>query len=164
LPSIVFDINHTENSALGNLTPADVNSPVFDPLVRDKRVESELKRSPKTEDKSTFKEGDFVYISFKDEPFIKSFDFARGMIYKIKAVDKNDIPYLYILTQLNGSEVKTKLYSWQLKSADNPDNIEFPIEKVLKKRKVAKKTELFVKWLHYPNSYNSWVNEGQVVT
>jgi hypothetical protein len=55
---------------LGGLTPASVNSPVSDPLVREIRGRTS-KETAKPLDKTKYQEGDFVYIDFPTTPFDK---------------------------------------------------------------------------------------------
>ena len=38
----------------------------------------------------------------------------------------------------------------------------YKIEKILKKRKRGKQEEYFVKWLGYPDKYNSWVLKSDI--
>jgi hypothetical protein len=164
LPLIVTAVNNTENSALGGLIPASVNDPVADPLTREKRREVQLKKVRKKVVKKPFKVDDFVYIDFPDEPFMKSFDFMRGMVYKISAIDAKTEPYLYSLKELNNTPLKKKYYAWQLLAATDPAETDFPIEKIVKERKLpGKSKEYLVKWLHYDNSYNEWIPKNRLI-
>jgi hypothetical protein len=160
LQSIVFDINHTENKALNYLVPAEVNTPETDPIVREER---RRKHPVKRTIEKNFSVGAYVYADFPDEPFTKSFDFARGMVYVVSAVNTQTNPFLYSLKELNEKPVKKKYYSWQLRTAPDPYTTVLPVEKILKTRVVkGGKKEYFVKWLFYDNSYNQWVNQNQI--
>ena len=57
----------------------------------------------------------------------------------------------------------------ELKCILNPNEIvsfkpgdTYQVERVLKTRKRKGGKQLFVKWLHYPEKFNSWVNESDV--
>jgi hypothetical protein len=154
LPYIVAGINNTPSPALGGYTAESLNSPSQDPITREVRRQGELNR--KEDKKVVAKEyeiGQFVYVDFPDVPFMKSFDFARGMAYKVAAVDAASTPYLYTIEELNGKRLKQKYYAWQLNPATDPDKTTLPIEAVIDTRGSGRNAELLVKWLHYDNSY-----------
>jgi hypothetical protein len=166
LPLIVFNINNTENKALNYLVPAEVNSPSADPIIREERrkVDESGGKKVKKEVIKDFPIGAFVYADFPDEPFVKSFDFARGMVFIVSDVNKSEKPYLYSLKELNEKPVKKKYYSWQLRAAQDPYKEPLPIEKIIKERKKGTKKEYLVKWLFYDNSYNTWITKKQLMS
>ena len=61
---------------------------------------------------------------------------------------QNTVPWTYLINDLNGEEIKDSFYEKELKK---PDQKEFKIEKVIKR----KGNKLFVKWKGYDNSFNS---------
>jgi hypothetical protein len=163
LPKIVFAINHTENKALNYLVPAEVNTPEADPIIREERRKETTTGTKKKATEKNFAVGSYVYADFPDEPFTKSFDFARGMVYVVSAVDTKSSPYLYSLKELNEKPLKKKYYSWQLRAAPDPYTTVLPVEKILKTRVIkGGKKEYYVKWLFYDNSYNQWVPKNQL--
>ena len=78
-------------------------------------------------------------------------------IFKIidrkRFTDKN----LYKVEDLLGEEVSGFFYELELQKVGYPKV--FRIEKILKSRKIGSKTEYFVKWLGYPQKFNTWVNK-----
>ena len=70
--------------------------------------------------------------------------------------NKNTIPLTYVITDLNGEKISGSFYEKELKKTNQK---EFRIEKVLKRKGV----KLYVKWKGYSNSFNSWVNEKDLV-
>ena len=62
----------------------------------------------------------------------------------------------YVITDLNGEKISGSFYEKELKKTNQK---EFKIEKVLKRKGV----KLYVKWKGYSNSFNSWVNEKDLV-
>ena len=62
----------------------------------------------------------------------------------------------YVITDLNGEKISGSFYEKELKKTNQK---EFRIEKVLKRKGV----KLYVKWKGYSNSFNSWVNEKDLV-
>ena len=69
---------------------------------------------------------------------------------------KNTVPWTYTFSDLNGETVIGIFYVKELKKTNQK---EFRIEKVLKRKGV----KLYVKWKGYSNSFNSWVNEKDLV-
>ncbi len=64
---------------------------------------------------------------------------------------------VYNIQDLNKEEIEGTFYEVELQRIQLPD--EFRVEKVLRKKKVGKKTLHLVKWLGWDNSFNSWVVE-----
>jgi hypothetical protein len=56
---------------------------------------------------------------------------------------------------LNGEALSGKFYEAELQKVTKTDDI-FKVERVLKTRKRKGKVEYFVKWLGYPEKFNSW--------
>ena len=77
---------------------------------------------------------------------------------KVTTVFKHLPRVLYQLESLSGEVIEGKFYQEELTLVLNQD--EYLIEKILKKR--GKK--LFVKWLGYPESNNSWINTNDVTS
>ena len=53
--------------------------------------------------------------------------------------------------------IKGKFYELEIQPIVKTDDT-FIVERVLKTRKRAGKTEYFVKWRNYPDKFNSWVD------
>ena len=76
-------------------------------------------------------------------------------IFIIKKI-KNTVPWTYVLNDLNGEEIIGTFYGNELQGTSQK---EFRIEKVLKK----KGEQLYVKWMGYDNSLNSWIDKKDIV-
>jgi len=164
LQSIVTGINFTENKGISGLIPAEVNSPISDPVVREARIKAGLNRPKAKKTQDTFKLKQFVYIDLGKDVFAKGFDFARGQIFHIAAIDKTSEPYFYTVEELDGTPVKKKYYSWQLRKAPDPNKTHLPVEKVLETRKEkGKQKEYLVKFLFYPSKYNLWIKQRDFI-
>ena len=57
---------------------------------------------------------------------------------------------------MSGEEITGSIYKKELQKTNQK---EFRIEKILKK----KDDKLYVKWKDYDNSFNSWINEKDIV-
>jgi hypothetical protein len=64
-------------------------------------------------------------------------------------------PATYEIKDYDGEVVKGKFYAEELQKVIKEDDV-YKIEKILKTRKRFGKTEHLVKWLGYPDKFNSW--------
>ena len=69
---------------------------------------------------------------------------------------KNTVLWTYVVSDLNGEEITESFYEKELQKTSQK---EFRIEKVLKR----KSDKLYLKWKGYDNSFNSWINEKDLV-
>lgn len=71
---------------------------------------------------------------------------------------------VYKLKDLKGEEISGGFYPEEIQKVYFNPNAKFKIEKTIKRRKnpTTGRKELFVKWLGWPNKFNSWIDEGNV--
>ena len=69
---------------------------------------------------------------------------------------KNTVPWTYEINDLNGEKIVGSFYE---KESQKINKKEFRTEKVIKK----KGNKLYVKWKGYDNSFNSWINEKDII-
>lgn len=163
LQQLVDNYNATPHRSLNYTAPKDVtkrneaNLWAFMYLKKSKRVKSKRQTPFK------FKVGDFVRISYTKHPFRRSYQQQyTGEVFKIaKRFRIQGIP-IYKLKDFSNDLVTGNFYSSEISVVNIDSENLFLIESVLKRRKRAGKTELFVKWLDYPSSMNSWVSEDSV--
>ena len=160
LQHLVANYNKTPHRSLNYTAPKDVT----------KRNEADLwaymylRKSKKDKNKRKtsfrFKVGDLVRISYMKHPFRRSYQQQyTGEVFKIaKRFRIQGIP-IYKLKDWNNDPITGNFYSAELNAVSMDSENLFLIEKVLKRRKRAGKTELYVKWLDYPSSMNSWILE-----
>ncbi|XP_054155698.1 uncharacterized protein LOC128954155 [Oppia nitens] len=82
-------------------------------------------------------------------------------IFTVENTIKGDKQYVFKLRDEQGNILEQRFYPQELQQIT--DNL-YRIEKVIKKRKRRGKTEYFVKWLNYPESYNSWTDNIENVS
>ena len=105
-----------------------------------------------------FKVNDRVRISYKRGVFDKGYyPNWSWEIYKIKEV-LNTNPITYKIEDSNKETIKGSFYTNELQKTNQKDNV-YLIEKVLDEKIVKGQKKYLVKWLGYPESQNSWIDE-----
>ena len=66
------------------------------------------------------------------------------------------MPWTYVISDLNGEEILESFYEKELQKTNQK---EFKIEKVIKR----KGNELYVNWKGHDNSFNSWIDEKDLI-
>ena len=109
-----------------------------------------------------FQVGDYVRIMKLKGKFDRGYnERAAKEIFKVQAIKTNLKIPLYTLSNYAGTEIiRGNFYAHELTKASGDV---FRIEKVIKKRKVRGKEQLFVKWKGFDDSHNSWIDSEQVV-
>lgn len=110
--------------------------------------------------KPRFKKGDTVRVSLKKKAFDKGY-FAKFTeeVFTIKEVLTNLPQPRYIIETSEKETIKGTFYERELTLARHSV---FKIEKILRERRKNGKKQYFVKWMNYPDSQNSWVDEDWV--
>ena len=107
-------------------------------------------------DKRKFKKGDKVRISKHKHLFEKGY--TPNWTTEVFTIDKVKpaFPYTYELKDYQDQSIAGGFNEHELEKAANPDV--FLIEKILKKRG----NKLYVKWLGFDNSHNSWISKSDL--
>ena len=103
-----------------------------------------------------FKVGDHVRTSKYKNIFGKGYTPNWSKEVFIINKIKNTVPSTYAISDLNGEEATGSFYEKELQKTNQK---EFKMEKVLKR----KGDKLYVKWKGYNNSFNSWINEKDLL-
>jgi len=103
-----------------------------------------------------FKVGDKVRIARKKGVFEKAYT-ARWTeeVFTVSEVRYTD-PITYKIVNSNNEEIKGSFYEQELQKGTQEL---FRIEKIIKK----KGNKSLVKWLGYPDTFNSWVDNSDLV-
>ena len=144
LDDIVNKYNNTIHRII-KMKPIDVADNSFVEYNEDSN-----KRNP------TLKVGDRVRFSKYNNIFAKGFVPNWSEEVFIVNEIKNTVPWTYTNSDLNGEKVIGTFYEKKLQKTNQK---EFRIEKVLKR----KGDKLYVKWKGYDYSFNSWINEKDIV-
>jgi len=111
--------------------------------------------------KYKFNDGDFVRISGARRPFQKGYE--EGWTEEIFVVKHcyPRTPVVYQLKDLDGEDLKGLFYERELIKVKKPEL--YSIEKVLQTKGVGKRRQCLVKWKGYPDKFNQWIPESEVV-
>ena len=77
-------------------------------------------------------------------------------LFKIKQVIYTK-PFVYKLEDLQAEEIDGYFYEQELSFVPNPEDIEYKIEKVIKKKTLKGKKLALVKWKGYSDKFNEWI-------
>jgi hypothetical protein len=111
--------------------------------------------------KTKFRLGNIVRISKYKSIFEKGYTPSWSTeLFKIVKVNVTNPP-TYMLESLEGEPIKGCFYEPELQKTNSPDT--YLVEKILKKRRRNNIEQLFVKWLGFPNQFNSWINKSDIV-
>jgi hypothetical protein len=155
LSEMVDAYNRTPHSALDGLAPVDVNSTnaadlfvsMYEP------VSSLAREAPK------LSSGDHVRTTKHRGAFERGYteQWTRE-IFVVDEVRSYESPVVYTLKDLAGEPVIGTYYERELQRVKAPET--FIVERVLRSRGRGARRERLVKWLGYPDSFNSWVPDS----
>lgn len=148
LQNFVSSYNQTPHRSIG-MAPSDVDEKTQGLVWY--RLYAELPSKYKS---SKLQVGDSVRISKARRVFKKGY--LPQWSEEIFTIFKKQYthPVTFLIKDWGGERVKGSFYEQELQKVIKTDNL-YRIEKVLKRDK----NRLFVKWLGYPTSFNSWVNK-----
>ena len=155
LPDLVYSYNHSVHRSI-KTKPVDVTvdneKKVWYTLYDDDNVKSV---------KYKFKIGDQVRISKIKRKFEKGYlpNFSKE-IFTVNMQIPRDPP-VYKLKDYDGEELKGTFYEKELQKVVKRNDV-YEVEKVLKKRGRGGNVQYLVKWLGYPNKFNSWIPASEI--
>ena len=112
--------------------------------------------------------GDHVRISRSKQTFEKGYEknFSEE-VFKIKRVAHRQNIYTYILEDLNGEEIDGFFYTEELVlvGKDRMKSSElFKVERIIQTKGRGANKQVLVKWLGYPDKFNSWLPASDIET
>jgi ribosomal protein L19 len=131
--------------------------------INNTKVNDVKKQKTKKKDKKKtfrFKIGDKVRISHLRSLFQREYDQKwTGEVFTVTKRWSREGIYVYELDDYGGDPVEGTFYEQELQTVTFDADQPFKIEKVLKTRGRGTNKEHYVKWLSWPNKYNSWIND-----
>lgn len=109
-----------------------------------------------------FQIGDTVRISKMKGKFARGYkEQSNEEIFKIHKISTNKRIPMFTLKSYNGKEIiQGAFYDFEITKVGNEI---FRVEKILRRRKVGDKNQIYVKWKGFDASYNSWIDDEDVV-
>ena len=153
LPKLLSAYNHSYHRSIKTI-PASVNIHNADHVWR--MLYGADVRPTRTNFK--FNVGDTVRISMATRPFRKGYlpNWTTELFTVSAKIARH--PPVYMIKDYDGEELDGTFYEQELQRVINTDDM-YQVEKVLDTRKRRKKTEYYVKWVGYPDKFNSWVTD-----
>ena len=152
LPELITKYNNTVHRTI-NMRPVDVN------INNEKKVLSQINKNRVKINKKPpkFQVGDRVRISKYKKVFAKGYlPNWTNEVFSVYSINQT-VPITYTLKDDKGNVLKGSFYEQEISKTKYGDV--FLIEKILKR----KGDKLFVKWLGYDKSHNSWVDKKRIV-
>ena len=130
-----------------NMSPRDVNSTNEANVLRKLKLSNELRGRKKPK----FKIGDFVRVSESKHVFEKGYtlNWSTEIFTVVRVAKTNSVTYH--LKDYRNEPIAGGFYEQEISKVKYPDV--YLIEKVLKRRK----NQIYVKWLGFDSSHNSWI-------
>lgn len=102
--------------------------------------------------------GDHVRIKMSRRPFQKGYEgqWSEEIFKIVESIPR--IPPVYRLVDLNSEPIDGTFYEYEIQKVTMRDDV-FSVERVIKTRRRNGKTQYFVKWLGYNDSFNSWTDD-----
>jgi hypothetical protein len=157
LDNLVDGYNRKKHSST-KVAPKDVTNEMSDSLF----VNMYEKDAPFKKKTSKFQVGDYVRISKKRQTFERGYTQKwSSEIFVVDGVDFWKTPIVYRIKDLGDEKIEGTFYPQELQKIKKPES--FLIEKIIRKRGKGPRQEMFVKWLGYPERFNSWVPASDFV-
>ena len=144
------------------MRPIDVNRNneriVFKNIYKQNSIQEIL--ASKRKIKNKISTGDKVRRTYDIKAFDKGYyPNWTDEIYTVEKTIKGDKQIVFRIKDYSGNIIEQRFYPEELQKITEDLH---RIEKIIKTRKRRGKKEYFIKWLNYPESYNSWVSEKEI--
>ena len=157
LPDLMLSYNKTHHRSIG-MAPADVDRTVDDD-VRRRLAEKWSATAENRAKTSAIKVGDSVRISIARAPFRKGY--LPQWTEEIFTVSekKKTRPTTFRVQDYAGDPLRGTFYAEELQKVPARKDRVYRVESVLRRRTRRGRKELLVKWMGYPDKFNSWIAE-----
>ena len=110
-----------------------------------------------------FKVGDKVRITYIRDIFTREYDekWTSEIIKVTQRIMRGGLP-IYRLKDFHDEEIKGTFYQSELQKVDVRDDDIWKIETILKTKGKGNNKQYFIKWLHWPKKFNSWISARDV--
>ncbi len=159
IDDIISAYNNSEHRSI-KMTPIEALS--TDSKILYKNVYSKINNYElKFKDKEKLEIGENVRKKYNLGPFDKSFyPNWTDEIFKIEKKTDDSVKPLYNIKDGRDNVSEIRYYPEELQRVK--ENL-YRVEKIIKTRIIDGKKQSLIKWLNYPSSYNSWVEESDIL-
>lgn len=155
LQKLVDEYNNTVHRTI-KMKPIDVDAACEGRLLRTVYA-NEIVKGRRRPRRPKFKVGSHVRISKYKSVFDKGYTPNwTTEIFKVRKVQYTD-PYTYLLEDEKGDDIEGGFYEHEIQSVKHPDA--FLVEKFIRK----KGDNVYVKWLGFDQTHNSWIKKKDVL-
>ena len=159
LQDVTHSYNHTPHRSLNKKTPAEA-SEESDHDLWTQQFGNRLRQVQK---KYKHNVGDWVRLSYLRKPFDRDYQQKwTHELFKITSRKKRQGLPVYTVVDYAEDDVEGTFYEEEIQSVLVKKDALYKIEKILRKRKRLGKTEYLVRWLGWPEKYNSWVTAADI--
>jgi len=158
LQDLVKSYNNSYHRSI-KCTPISINSKSDQNKIYQNLYKYRKDDGDKSEITLKFKIGDKIRVSKSKRTFEKGY--TPNYTIEIFIIDKvfPTIPPTYAIKDLLGEEINGTFYEQEIQKISETAEPIYRIEKIIRKKKEKNQTKYFVKWLGYPDKFNSWINE-----
>ena len=109
-----------------------------------------------------YKIGDKVRVSKFKKTFEKGYtpNFTIEIFFIDKIIPTQ--PVSYLLKDYFGEEISGSFYEKEIERVTEPTSPTYRIEQIIKTKKEKNQTKYLVKWLGWPDKFNSWINQSDL--
>ncbi len=166
LKDIVYSYNHTYHRSLQR-TPASVNKGNEDEVRLEQYLiqHSSLKKLRDGTTHYKYNVGDTVRVSHVRKPFDRGYtEYWSLEMFKIVKCYKRGGISVYDLVDWYDEPVQGSFYTNQLQGVKADADKLYKIERIVRRKTVNKRSQSLVKWLGWPDKFNSWIDSKTVKT
>ena len=151
IDKLVENYNNSFHRSI-QMTPNEVNS------ANEATVRATLYPALPQAKRGKYKVGQTVRITRKRTAFQRGFHHQWS--YEVLTISKvkDTKPVTYELTDMNSEVIEGSFYEQEIQPVDKSDNI-YSVERIVRKRQHQGKVQYLVKYLGYPSTFNSWVDQ-----
>ena len=160
LDDLVSNYNHRPHSSLGNLSPVKIDE--SNSAIIWKRMYVDTVK-PTKHKPYKFKVGSMVRISHVKYAFQRDYQakWTEEIFTIAHRFRRQGIP-LYKLKDYGGEAIDGIFYGHELQAVVKAEDELWKIEKVIRKRTKNGKRQLLVKWMGWPEKFNSWIDASTI--
>lgn len=163
LQDFVYGYNHAKHKSLKQ-APASVTNANQKDVWFQQYVVPMLIKPVRVNNSKEIKVGDVVRISHLRRTFDREYDLKwTGEHFIVTDIDKSRRIYMYKIKDYNDEAIKGLFYAHELNKVRIDPNQPYKIENIIKSRGKGKKKEYLVKFLYWPDKFNTWLPAEQFV-